>query len=136
MSELIYKDESYQIIGAAFEVYNEQGCGFPEPICQESMEIELELRDIPFKAQPRMQISYKGRLLKKRFIPDFLAYDKIIVELKVLDVLTDKERKQVYHYLKASELRLGLLINFGNPDKLEWERIVWSPDKPRKEYEF
>lgn len=136
MSELLYKEEVYKIIGAAMEVYNEHGSGFPEPVYQESMEIELERRSIPFIAQPEFSISYKGQRLKKHFVPDLITYGKIIVELKVVESLTDKERSQLFHYLKASKFALGLLINFGSHGKLEWERIIYSKNLNDPEHEF
>ena len=123
MAELIYKDEVYAIIGAAMEVHREQGCGFVEPVYQECMEIELADRKVPAEAQKEMKISYKGRLLKKTYIADFVAYGKIIVELKALDKLTSREESQVINYLKTSGFEVGILINF-DATSLEWKRIV------------
>jgi GxxExxY protein len=123
MEKLILKDEVYAIIGAAMEVHREKGCGFSEPVYQECMGIELLDRGIPFEAQKEMHISYKGRLLKKTYLADFIAFEKVLVELKALDKLTSREESQVINYLKASDLELGLLINFGAPS-LEWKRIV------------
>jgi GxxExxY protein len=122
MAELILKNEVYAIVGAAMEVHREKGFGFAEPVYQECMEIELSDRKIPALAQKEMPISYKGRLLKKTYIADFVAYDKIIVELKALDKLTSREEAQVVNYLKTSGLEIGVLINFGAPS-LEWKRI-------------
>jgi GxxExxY protein len=82
--DVLFKDESYQIIGACFEVYTEKGCGFVEAVYQECLEIELGLRSIPFKAQPQLQLSYKNRPLKQKFIPDFLLFNKVVVELKAV----------------------------------------------------
>lgn len=124
MAELIHKDQSYAIIGACFEVYNEKGCGFVEPVYQECLEIELELRSMPFVAQPRLLLEYKGRRLTSQYIPDFVCYEKIIVELKAASDLTDEYRAQVHNYLKATGYRLGLLVNFGSHEKLQYERIV------------
>ena len=124
MSEIIYKDESYRIVGACFEVYNEKGCGFTEPVYQECLEIELELQTIPFKAQANLPLSYKGRPLRHRFQPDFICWEKIILELKAVSALADEHRSQVLNYLNATGYRLGLLVNFGAHGKLEWERIV------------
>ena len=121
--DLIYKDECYRIVGACFEVYKEKGCGYSEPIYQESLGIEFELSCIRALAQPLVALSYKGRPLTSRFVPDFIVFDKIIVELKALDELTDKHRAQVINYLKATGYELGILINFGAYPKLEWERI-------------
>ena len=121
--EVILKDECYQIVGAAMEVHSILGCGFTEPIYQEAMEIELSLRNIPFLREDTLNISYKGHTLKKNFRPDFICFDKIIVELKALDTVTEEHISQVYNYLKASNLQLGLLINFGNKS-LSFKRIV------------
>jgi GxxExxY protein len=124
MTELLYKDEAYAIIGAAIEVHKEMGPGFLEPVYQECMEIELQDRRIPFLPQQELRICYKGRQLEKKYQPDFLCYDKIVVEIKALDRLTSKEESQILNYLKATNLRLGLLINFGSEGKLEWKRLI------------
>jgi GxxExxY protein len=122
--DVLFKDESYQIMGACFEVYTEKGCGFVEAVYQECLEIELDLRSIPFKAQPQLQLSYKNHPLKQKFIPDFLLFDKVVVELKAVKELNDEHRAQVFNYLKATGFRLGLLINFGHFPKVQFERIV------------
>jgi GxxExxY protein len=124
MADLIYKDESFKIMGACFDVYNELGCGFLEPVYQECLEIELAMQGIPFRAQDELKLSYKGRLLKQIYEPDFMCWEKIIVEIKAVTELADIHRAQVHNYLKATGHRLGLLVNFGNYPKLEWERIV------------
>ena len=122
--ELLYKDESYAIIGACFEVYKEKGNGFVEPVYQECLELELTAQKIPFTAQSALRLTYKGTELKQRYIPDFLCYDKIILEIKAVKQLTDEHRAQVLNYLKATGLRLGLLVNFGHYPKVEYERII------------
>jgi GxxExxY protein len=124
VTELLYRDEAYAVIGAAMEVYNQLGPGFLEAVYQEALEIELSERGIPFVSQQELRILYKERPLKRTYTPDLVCYDKIIVELKALDRLTNKEMAQVLNYLKATGFRLGLLVNFGNSDKLEWERRV------------
>lgn len=124
MTDLIYKEESYRIIGAAMEVYNEMGSGFLEPIYQESFALELASIKVPFAEQVQIHVFYKGTQLKKEYKADYIAYDKIILEIKAQDKLTGKEDAQLINYLKATKLRLGLLINFGNPNVLEWKRIV------------
>jgi GxxExxY protein len=124
MVDVLYKDESYRIMGACFEVYKVKGAGFLEPVYQECLEIELELLGIPFKAQSELQLHYKGRVLKSKYIPDFICYEKIIIELKAVKALADEHRAQVHNYLKATGIRLGLLSNFGHYPKLEYERIV------------
>jgi len=125
MTELIFKEEVYAIIGAAMEVHREKGCGFAEPVYQACMEIELASQKVTAEAQKEMSIAYKGRRLEKTYIADFVVFGKIIVELKALDKLTSREESQVINYLKASGLELGVLINFGAPS-LEWKRIAMT----------
>ena len=124
MADLLYKDESYAIIGACFEVYNDKGSGFLEGVYQECLEIELELRGVPFVPQEQLTLTYKGRTLKKTYQPDFLCFDTIIVEIKAVSELADEHRAQLHNYLKATGRRLGLLVNFGAKGKLQYERIV------------
>jgi len=124
MSDIIYKDESYEIMGACFEVYKEKGSGFVEPVYQECLEFELADRSVLFKPQVSLALSYKGRTLKSKFIPDLICYDKIIVELKAVSALNDEHRAQVHNYLRSTGMRLGLLVNFGHYPKLEYERIA------------
>lgn len=123
--ELLFKDEVFEIIGAAIEVHKELGNGFLEPVYQESLEIELALRKIHFVSQDRLQLFYKGIELKKNYIPDFICFDKIVVEIKALDGLTSLETSQILNYLKATKMRVGLLINFGSNGRLEWKRFVF-----------
>ena len=122
--DLIYRDECYKLVGACFEVYNEKGCGFLEPVYQECLEIEFEYQKIEFKAQEQLKLFYRGRELKQRYIPDFICFGKIIVEIKAASKLTDEHRAQVINYLNATGFELGLLVNFGAYPKLEWERLV------------
>jgi len=124
MSQVLFKDESYQIIGAAFEVYKDKGCGFLEAVYQECLAIEFKDREIPFVEKNPLVLDYKGRQLKQRYEPDFLVYDKIIVEIKALKTLTDQNRKQTINYLKATGKELGLLINFGSYPKIQHERFI------------
>ena len=121
---VVYKDESYRILGACFEVYNDKGCGFLEGVYQECLEIELGLQDIPFLAQKELSLEYKGKRLRQVYKPDFICFDKIIIELKAVSKLTDEHRAQVHNYLKATGMKLGLLVNFGHYPKLESERTV------------
>lgn len=124
MTELLLKDESYRVMGACFEVYKEKGCGFVEPVYQECLEIELGLQELPFRAQQQLPLQYKGRPLKQIYIPDFICFDQIILEIKAVSKLCDEHRAQVHNYLKATGYRLGLLVNFGHHPQVEWERIV------------
>jgi len=123
--ELVLKEEIYSIVGAAMEVSNELGTGFLEAVYQEALGIELKSRAIPFVAQPTVQITYKGRPLSKEYIPDFVCFDQIIVEIKAIKTLTNIEQAQLLNYLKAARKPVGLLLNFGAP-KLEWKRMAFS----------
>jgi GxxExxY protein len=126
--ELILKAEIYAVVGAAMEVSNELGAGFLEAVYQEALGIELKNRAIPFVTQPTVHIAYKGRTLDKVYIPDFVCFDQVIVEIKALKQLTNIERAQLLNYLKATRKPVGLLVNFGAP-KLEWKRMVFGqPD--------
>ena len=122
--EIVYKEESYRIVGACFEVYNEKGCGFLEAVYQECLEIELALQGIPFSAQREFELSYKGKRLEQTYEPDIICFDKVIVELKAVSELTDKHHAQVHNYLKATGMKLGLLVNFAHHPGLDYERIV------------
>src|SRR5262245_52196748 len=124
MAELILKEEVYQIVGAAMEVYNLLGCGFLEPVYQQSLEIELERRGIPFKPQQEVMICYKGHVLEKKYVADLICFEQIIVELKALDGLSGREVAQLLNYMKATGMHVGLLFNFGSTLKLEWKRFV------------
>jgi len=123
-TEPIFKEESYKIAGACFEVYREKGCGFLEPVYQECLEIELRSQGIPFLAQRPLALNYKGVALRSVYQPDFICYDKIVLEIKAIKEVTDEHRAQVLNYLKATGLTLGLLVNFGHYPKAEIERIV------------
>jgi GxxExxY protein len=114
MTEIIYKNESYAIIGACFEVYNEKGCGFLEPVYQECLGIEFEHQRIPSIPKPSLTLSYRGRILNQTYAPDYVCFEKIIVELKAASSLTDEHRAQLLNYLHATGFELGLLVNFGS----------------------
>lgn len=124
MEDLLFKKEVFEIVGASIEVHRELGPGFLEAVYQEALEIELTERSIPFEAQGCLSISYKGKVLNKKYITDIICYDQIIVELKALTTLTGNEEAQVLNYLKATGKRLGLLINFGSHGRLEWKRLI------------
>ena len=121
---MLYKDECFQIMGACFEVYKELGFGFLEPVYQESLELELASLKVPFRPQVELKLNYKGQQLKQMYEPDFVCWDKIILEIKAVTELADVHRAQLHNYLKATGYRLGLLVNFGHFPKVEWERIV------------
>ena len=124
---LIRKEESYAIVGACMAVYKDKGCGFLEPVYHECLTIELELRGIPFISKPLQTLQYRGRTLIQTFAPDFLCYDKIILEIKATSVLVDEHRAQVLNYLSATGGELALPVNFGHYPRLEYERLL-----PRK----
>ena len=107
------------------EVHKELGCGFLEAVYQEALEREFKERDIPFQAQPVVRIFYKGAFLNKAYQPDFICFDEIIVEIKALDRLTGIEEAQLINYLKATRLKVGLLLNFGTRS-LEYKRLVYQ----------
>ena len=119
----LYKEESYKIIGAAFAVHRELGCGFLERVYQDALEYEFKERDIPYEREKNIQIMYKGKPLGEPYRADFVCYDKIIVELKAVEELQGIHRSQVVNYLKATGMKLGLLVNFGE-EFANIERIV------------
>ena len=122
--ELLYKQESYQIIGASFDVYNEKGNGFLEAVYQECLALEFEDRRIPFKEQQELRLRYKQHQLKQYYQPDFICYGQIIVEIKAVKTLVDEHRAQAMNYLKSTDFKLGLLINFGSYPHVQYERFV------------
>jgi len=124
MTDLLFKNKTYQIRGACFEVYKQKGFGFLESVYQEFLEIEFGLQGIPFEAQPRIRLDYNGHVLESEFVPDLICFGLIVVELKALSELNDKHRAQVHNYLKASAFRHGLLVNFCHFPNVEIERIV------------
>jgi hypothetical protein len=111
--ELTLMDEVYQIVGAAMEVSNQLGCDFLEAAYQEALEIELVERRSAHVPQKRIAISYKGRVLKKEYVADFLCHDRIVVEIKTIKAITGIEEAQLLNYSKATNLPLGLIVNFG-----------------------
>ncbi|MGI8587774.1 MAG: GxxExxY protein [Chloroflexia bacterium] len=123
-TEIILKEEVYAVVGAAFAVYRELGVGFLEAVYQEALEIELRDRAIPFESQKLLPIQYKGQVLTKAYIADLVCYGSIILELKALDRLTGREEAQILNYLKATNFRVGLLVNFGSSPQLQWKRFV------------
>jgi len=122
----IYKDEGYKLMGAAFEVYNEQGFGLSEEIYQESLELELESRGIPFCSRQELKCFYKGRELRKRCVPDLFVFAGIVVELKAVSQLLPEHEAQLINYMRITKKPVGYLINFGHKDALEWKRFILS----------
>ena len=120
------KDQrTYKIIGAALEVHKELGCGFLEAVYQEALGREFAGQGIPFKSQPVIRIAYKGKPLDKTYQPDFVCFDEIIVEIKAISGLSGIEEAQLINYLKATGLKVGLLLNFGSKS-LEYKRFVYN----------
>ncbi|WP_242204335.1 GxxExxY protein [Aestuariivivens insulae] len=123
MSKIIYKDESYAIVGALFEVYNNLGSGFSEIVYKDALEYELNLLNIPFTREKEYAVSYKNSLLKHKFYADFVVFDKIILEIKSVENINDKHVAQCINYLKVSNCKLAILANF-HKDLLDHKRIV------------
>jgi GxxExxY protein len=122
MVELLLKDEVFAIVGAAIEVHRTLGSGFLEPVYQEALEIESATRKLPFESQKILQIRYEDRLLRKQYLADLVYFRQVIVELKALDRLTGRMEAQLLNYLKATGIKVGLLINFGSRGR--WNGIV------------
>ena len=129
-AEAVTKDVSerdprtYAIIGAAIEVHKNLGCGFLESVYQEALAIELGLREIPFRREVRLPVSYKGKVLATSFCADFICFDSLVVELKALAHMSGTEEAQLINYLKATQYKVGLLLNFGTRS-LEHRRLVF-----------
>lgn len=121
---LLLRDEVYAVVGAAIDVHRELGPGFLEAVYQEALERELSARAVPFRAQRSLRVVYKGEPLAKQYVADLICFDQVIVELKTVDRLSRTDAAQLLNYLKATGLRVGLLINFRSPNRLEWKRFV------------
>ena len=124
MAELILKDETYAVIGAAIEVHRVLGPGFLEKVYQEALQLELSARRIPFEAEKPIGIEYKGQYLTQNYYADLVCFEQIIVEMKALKKLSGKDDAQILNYLRATAFKVGLLINFGSHGKLEHRRFV------------
>lgn len=124
MTKLILEQETHRILGACFEVYREKGCGFVEPVYQECLELELASQGIEFLAQQELGLSYKGRALRQTYRTDLVCFGRVIVEIKAVSALTDEHRAQLMNYLRATGLKVGLLINFSHYPGVEHERFV------------
>jgi GxxExxY protein len=135
MKTEVYKDEGYRLMAAAFEVYNDRGYGLAEDIYQECLEIELGLRGISFHPKAELQCFYKGRELKKRYIPDLFVSGCLVVELKAVTELAPEHEAQLFNYMRIARRPVGYLINFGHQGTLEWKRFILSelitPDAER-----
>lgn len=121
---IIYKEESYQIRGAVYEVHWEMGCGFLEAVYQECLQKELHLRGIPFEAQKALPIQYKGNELSLKYVPDLICFGKIIVEIKAMKDIYPEHKAQLLNYLMATGLRVGMLVNFGGHPKVQIVKMI------------
>ena len=120
----MFKQEGYDFMGAAFEVYNEQGYGMAEEIYQQSLEIELEIRSIVYVSKAELDVYYKNKLLNTKYRPDLLVFSEIVVELKALKDLCSDHEAQLFNYMRISRKRVGYLVNYGRSDGLQWKRFV------------
>jgi len=123
MSELLYKEEVFKLVGVCMEIHRELGKGHDEVIYKDAFVVELSRTAIPFGREKNYEVIYKSVVLPHFYYADFVIWEKILFEAKAVEKLTDAHVKQVLNYLAASKLRLGLLVNFGG-DSLEWKRIV------------
>lgn len=123
-SKILYKEECYDLQGAIFDVYKEMGNGFLEAVYQECLENEFTRRNIPFASQQELKLTYKGQILNQTYKPDFICYDKIIVEIKAVSVVKAEHKAQLINYLKTTNLDLGLLVNFGCYPKASVNRFI------------
>ena len=121
-----FSEEGYALMGAAFEVHNVQGGGLLEEIYQQSLEVELELRGIPFRPKEELKVHYKGRELRKRYIPDLFVYEAIMVELKSVSAMLPEHEAQLLNYMRITRSPVGYLINFGPIGKLQYIRFILS----------
>lgn len=123
MAEILFKEESYKIIGACFEVHKALGHGFKEVVYKDALEIEFTRVGVPFLREKLYDIYYKEQKLKHCFVADFVVYNSIVLEIKTGEYIGDPYLKQTLNYLKASGLRLGLVVNFGTPS-VQYERVI------------
>jgi GxxExxY protein len=128
MSELLYKDEVFKLVGFCMEIHRELGSGYDEVIYKDAFVVELQRATIPFSRERKYEVNYKGVILPHFYYSDLVMWDKILFEAKAVEKLTDAHVKQVLNYLAASKLALGLLVNFGG-DSLEWKRVVLSKNQ-------
>jgi len=122
MNKLLYKHETYKIIGACMTVHQELGSGFLEAVYQEALAFEFQEQGIPYRKESKIEIYYKERILQQYYIADFICYDKVIVELKAVQELGTAHVSQVLNYLNATDQQLALLVNFGQ-SSLQYKRL-------------
>ena len=122
----MFKEEGYKLMGAAFEVYNQLGYGMAEEVYQQSLEIELALRGIPFQSKNQLTVFYKGQALETHYKPDLFAFGGIVVELKAVAELISDHEAQLFNYMRIARQSVGYLLNFGHKGALEWKRFILS----------
>ena len=120
----MFEQEGYDFMAAAFEVYNEIGYGMAEEIYQQSLEIELSLRKIPFLTKQELEVYYKGHRLTTSYKPDLLVFGGIVVELKAVTELSPEHEAQLFNYMRVSRTAVGYLVNFGHKGCLQWKRVI------------
>jgi GxxExxY protein len=128
----MFEEEGYKLMGAAFEVYNELGYGMAEEVYQQSLEIELSLRGIPFRTKSDLKVFYKEHLLDTFYRPDLLVWNAMCVELKAVSGLACDHEAQLFNYMRIARLAVGYLLNFGKRGELEWKRFVLSDLHPKQ----
>jgi GxxExxY protein len=126
----MFKEEGYKLMGAAFEVYNQLGYGMAEEVYQQSLEIELGLRAIPFVSKGELAVFYKGHQLQTKYKPDLLVCSGIVVEIKAVTELISEHEAQIFNYMRISRQHVGYLVNFGRKGDLEWKRLILSDLHP------
>jgi GxxExxY protein len=127
------KDEGYQLMGAAFEVYNQLGYGLSEQVYQQSLEIELEPRAIPFRTKQELAVFYKSRQLQTSYKPDLIVFEAVVVELKAVAQLLPEHEAQLFNYMRIARRQVGYLLNFGCKTELEWKRFILTDLHPQRE---
>lgn len=123
MNNLLYKEDTYKIIGICMEVHNQLGKGFSEVVYSDALEIEFIDNNIKYSKEKKFNISNKGNILPHKYRADFIINDSIVLEIKAIRCLTDSHVKQTLNYLAVSKLKIGLLINFGE-DSLKYKRVI------------
>ena len=128
-----YLQQMYTIVGLAMQLYNELGPGYAEPIYQECLSVLCSENNVPWEREKRLDMFFHGNKLKKDYFADFVCFDDIIVELKAVSEITNDHRAQLFNYLRITGLTAGVLINFGEPNKLHAERYLFNDEKNKFE---
>ena len=121
---IMFEQEGYDLMGAAFEVYNQLGYGMAEEVYQQCLEIELQIRTIPFESRRMLRLTYKGRQIDKTYLPDLFVFDGIVVELKSCKDLAPEHEAQLFNYMRLARQSVGYLLNFGGKGGLQWKRYL------------